>query len=589
MPIQNSTGTEKGLARSTNALNNGIYVLSSLELKEGDTLVLAQLGDPCLPKNALARLPKGVEVVNLDFSEFENESYPLETEDEYSWENDPEWPCEYLSSENVMPFRKFSKELLRLAKSKPAGAVKCFFDLSNYPIGALEPVSPSLRASRYRRGYREGDSSTTQPGAKWNWCALDEFVADLVKSSDPMQWNRAAEWGPFLYSAFANLVCGSGLSATILPEAYLRDTRYLQARNSFLGDRTIHRVIYLGRTNSKQDYPAILLTSKNQNGGRVLFAYATLSTNTRAMIARLLGLNSDDAVISAAAESVLHSAWMEEDRKRIGLDRRRRFDVSEQLLSRNGVRLDSTISDYYFSYRGYEAKLCDEASKVQSYSTAAMKRRSRENARASSVEKASQRNSDSNDKETYSYLMFPWSAASRVESVHLDKELPKGHCLRAGDILITRVVRPSGERNVSDAPSLTVRLIQEGDILMARYDDDPPVEEKWLCPTSCICIRPKVDDLIYSFALYEYLSAGHGRESLSAMAKIRGSFTWDTLSAIELPPELDTKSDEWQVFRMEVEKVALPYFEADQKSRKAKRHLRTKLKEAGEALLTTLK
>ena len=93
---------------------------------------------------------------------------------------------------------------------------------------------------------------------------------------------------------------------------------------------------------------------------------------------------------------------------------------------------------------------------------------------------------------------------------------------------------------------------------MARYDDDPPVEEKWLCPTSCICIRPKVDDLIYSFALYEYLSAGHGRESLSAMAKIRGSFTWDTLSAIELPPELDTKSDEWQVFRMEVEKVALP-------------------------------
>lgn len=588
MPTQSSSSNEKTYICSTNALNNGVFVLTSLELKEGDTLVLGQLGDPCLPKGALARLPEGIEVINLDFSEFENESYSFEAKDEYGWESYPEWPCEYLGADNAVPFRKYSKELLGLAKSKPAGTVKCLFDLSNYPIGTLDPISPNLGFSKFDNYRRRKSTSLEQPSTKWNWDALDEFIAGLVKKTDPMQWNRATEWGPFLYSAFANLVCENGLSATILPEAYLRDANYLQARNSFLGDRTIRSVIYLGHTNIKRDYPAIFLTSKRQNEGQVLFVYAALGTNIRAMIAGKLNLNSDDEVFTAAANSMLHSEWKEEDRKRIGLGRRWRFEVSEQLLSRNEVRLDSTISDFYYSYRGYEARLCDEVSKVQSYSSTAIKRRRSKNALVSSADKASQNINGSDETAAYPYYMFPLSAANRAELVHLDKQLPKEHCLRAGDILITRVVRPSSER-VSNATGLTVLLIKEDDILMSRFDDDSPVEGKWLCPTSCICIRPKTNDLVYSFALYEYLSAGHGKESLSAIAKISGSFTWDRLSAIELPPPLVSESDEWQTFKLEVEKVALPYFDAYKDRCKATRHANTKLKEAYEALSTKLR
>lgn len=589
MPIQNSISNGKVRRYSTNALNNGIFTLSSLELKEGDTLVLAQLGDPCLPKGLLARLPKGVEIINLDFSEFENESYSFEMKEGYSWENDPEWPCEYLDRGNVIPFRKFSKEFLGLAKSRPDGTVKCFFDLSNYPIGTLEPVSPDSRSSKIGYRSRRREASLGQPSTRWDWNALDELIAESVRSSDPMQWNRAAKWGPFLYSAFANLICENGLSATILPEAYLRDASYLQARNSFLGDRSIRSVIYLGRTNFEQDYPAILLTSKRPNEGQIIFAFATLNVSLRANIAKKLSLNSNDAIFTAVAERMLHSAWTEDDRKQIGLERNWRFGANEQMLSRNEVRLDSTISDFYYSYRGYDAKLSAEAEKVQSYSAAAMKRKSSGSVQAGAIEKVSLPNTDPNDKEIYSYFMFPWSAASRVEKVRLEKQLPEEHCLRPGDILITRVVRPSGERSVSDATGLTVKLIKEDDVLMGRHDSEQVEQVKWLCPTSCICIRPKTNDLIYSFALYEYLSVGHGKESLSAIAKIRGSFTWNTLSAIELPPELVSESSEWKVFRTEVKKVALPYFDAYRECRKAEQRVSTKLKEAGKALSATLK
>lgn len=584
--MQNLFAAEKTNVSSTHALTNGIFALTSLKPKEGDTLVLAQLGDPCLPKDAFTRLPGEVEVICLDFSEFENGDYSPNKEDGCRWENDPNWSCNYLGADDAVAFRGCSEKLLELAKSKPVGAVKCFFDLSNYPIGALERIAPTVKAPSLSRKERRGSSQLSeQANSKWNWAALDTLIAELVKNSDPLQWNRTTKWGPFLYTVYANLICGNGLSATILPEAYLKSPEYLQARNSLLGDRAIHNVVYLPQTNNEQDYPAMLLTSNQRNEERVRCAYAPSNTKTLSKVANKLNLDSADEVITTIAKCLLNDAWKEEDCPKIGLNHSWRFKVDEQLLSRNEVRLDSAIASYYRSYRGYEATLSDEVDKIQSYSAMAIKRRSNRRASSDCIDKIYR----SDNKGTYSYLLFPWSVGSKTEEVLLDKKLPEENCLKPGDILVARVTRRPDKRAATNTSSPKVTLIHEDNLRTTIYKKDLPDKGRWLCPASCICIRPKANDPIYSLALYKYLESGHGEEVLSAIVRIRSSFTWDALSTVELPPALVFESEEWYALKAEIEEAALAYYKAYREWYKTRLHLAEKATQMGKELSDALK
>lgn len=546
MAAQNSSKTSVAAARSLNAKTNGTFALSALELKKGDTLVLAQLGDPCLPKDALEKLPDGIEVIDLDFLEF---SWSQRSETPHEWETDPNWPCKYLETGIRKTFRDFANNLTEFVK-KPSGTVKCFFDVSDYPLGTLEPICPyakKKRTARYSERLAEHSISN------WNWGAIDDFATELARSADPALMNCAPTWGPLLYVALANLICGDGLSATILPEAYLKDSHYIPARNEFVRNGLIRSVVYLGPTHAAQEYPALLLTSKIRNTGNILCAYAPVSEKSQKTIQESLRLESMDAVPSIAAQAFLHEPWGKEEAAVLGLNLNWRFEFNLQLLFQNEARLDSKISDFYESYRGYEAKLRDMADRVQSYSPRIGKQAIGKNLPGEPTEAER----ENGEQDLFRYTFFPQSPDSLSRDVLTEKMLPEEHCLIPGDILISRIVRTADERDASRTSYPKITFVYEESLKGG----------KCLCPTSYICIRPKADfSLYYSLALVNYLANGHGKWVLNAIVKMQnGSLTWDVLKNIELPPALVYGSDDWHELETQIKENADDFLDAHKK------------------------
>ncbi len=448
--------------------------------------------------------------------------------------------------------RDFSKELSKFSEKKKndKGKVKCYFDVSGRP------------------------SKPSECPGEWDWEAMDSLVSDLISSVDPGQLLCANNWGAFLYVAFANLICNDGLAATILPDKLLGDGSYIQARNSFLRTSLIKSVVYLGWVDSEDDKLALLLTSNKPSSEPIRClrpgeALRSVYRNERREGWRYADVQKTYVKrASDLADRFLHKSlkWEEEDARNYGYCRNSFFELNETLVLQNEVRLDSSTSRFYQYSRGYDARLRNEAEKVPSYSAPATHRRYMRNSGSSPANNGHVSDSQEKKGEVYEYYLgIPGTKTAS------EKKVPADHYLRAGDILISRVTRMYS--------SVGVEIVDES-VLDGR---------KHLCPTSYICIRPKANDLLYSLALFNYLSTGHGRDALSGVADMRSSLTWDALSKLELPAELVSESDEWRKLKEKITDTANGYLSARKELAAAKKNEDSLKKQLARELSSAIK
>lgn len=547
-----------------NSYITGVHALSSLDLHDGDTLVLAQLGDRRFTQDEIKCLPDNLEIIDLDFSEFSDKE-EIPTVLDLTLEHD-DWPLSKIStlqsSRDVtrISFSDFIDHMEELIGSKSTGSVKCFFDLSEY---RFRLIKGSIRSTKYW-GYKQANIvAVTESGEnKWetytlDWDALDLVVASFLRENDPVMLSYTEKWDVFLHVLLATFICGNGTAATLVPEAYLSSRDYERARSAFLHQGLVQRVTFLSKSNANQFHPDLVVTSQIPTDG-VDFVYDE-SINQEFGGAESPLNNSQPSNLGYRRVPVSKSTSLADASERFMSWYA--FNGDNRALNRkilnNGARLSYESSRLYVLTESQGCKLGEIVSRISpvaSYSADARISNQPDGFnRGDSCRSESEKNTDR------SFLAVSTSSFDGIASLQdrgnyrkgenpnvsgtpLDHAPSAEYLLEPYDILISRINRvPTNRYRLSERLLAKPRVVIVPEVAATKND--------LVCAASSLCLRSVIDDPVHSLALYYYFSKGAGNEILSALATQNSSLTWNQLKSLEVSPTLDPHSTEWQEYR----------------------------------------
>lgn len=555
----------------SNSVATGCHVISSLELHDGDTLILAQLGSGKFSTETLDSLPANLQIIDLDFSKFDKEE-SLAMEEPPLWYAHGHSPICKISSRSgdkrvtQVEFDEFIGKLDDFIVSKPQGSIKCFFDLGEYRIKYQRArPSTSSNAARpktsaeWRRTYSASWSSNARRTYSIEWDELDKLISEYLSSGEPVLFSYADKWDALLYVLLASHISGSGAAATIVPENYLSDPTYTQARSSFLHQGLVKRVTYLSKTSYIQDQQALVTTSK-MPVDYVQFANDLAGEWTASGLES--GIQPTLSELNRYGISAITSHIPAEYISNDGQGRFLKSSYKEVIPTRTILGNDSRLG--YESSRFYvltKKKGRPLASIVIRVSPLTKKTLEETGAYKDDPHLEDLFSGDEGMNEgPGSYCLAVGTSSfdgiggirergglyngesPNVYGSFLGFIPPEKFLLKAYDLLISRVNRtPSDRRSLYERPQAEPRLTLVPSMAAEK--------NLLVCSTSSLCLRSMANDYVHSLALYYYFSKGAGSELLSALATQNPSLTWGQLLSLEVSPALYPYSPEWKKFR----------------------------------------
>lgn len=581
-------------ARYVNSAIAGCHAIFSLDLRSGDTLVLAQLGDPKFSQSLIDSLPEGISIVDLDFSGFCSEgmvgtSLVNDRAGEFGID---ESPVTELLPTNIdrdltrMPFEDFIEHAEDFIDSKPEGTIKCFFDLSEYrTVDRGRHTSTDDEYVLYHKTEVDDSNELVWESYSIDWSSLGEFTNRYLHENGPELVDYAWDWGALLYVLLATHISGNGIAASLVPEKYLSDTTYEDARGVFLRRRFVRRVAYLPKTNAYQDQQDLVITSQVPSKSVGFVRDSTFGP--AGMPFGISGFSQSSSLIELS-EHTLPFITSQVSREYNGPNvSRADVDIQNQASSRtilkNESRLSYESSRLYIIAKRMDCRLGEVASKVAPpkpnpqkpdlFESDCFDRQLpahvyREHASRFNESNKSGYNhflatdefgrvsriQDSQESVFYlavSTSSFDGSGAFRengdlfrgaspdVYGTLLSSIPPEDCLLKPFDVLVSRV-----NRNPSNRRTLHERLLARPKL--AIVPETAATKNPLVCAASSICLRSLTDDPVHSLVLYYYLSKGRGNRVLSALATQYPTLTWNKLESLPVDAALNPSSSEWQ-------------------------------------------